>query len=197
MNRGFDWKRAMPTFNARRPWWWAIVVAVAAAVSYYININQQQPSVAPAPRSVGSGTVEDRTAQSQKPRPPGTGNPPAGSSMERLDPLPALIRARRADRDTSTATVVESGGKIVKLLPDDTEGDRHQRLLVRISTSDTILIAHNIDIASRIDASEGDSIRFKGEYIWTDRGGVVHWTHRDPRHRHPDGWVEVNGKRFD
>jgi hypothetical protein len=175
----------MPSPNARKPWWWGIVVAVIAAVSYCLN--QQQHG---APQSNPAGATQNRSEKSPPPA-------EAGSPRQKSDPLPALIRARRADRDSNTATVVESGGTIVKVLPDDTEGDRHQRLLVRISSGDTILIAHNIDIASRINAREGDSIRFKGEYIWNDRGGVVHWTHRDPRHSHPDGWVEVNGKRFD
>jgi hypothetical protein len=180
----------MPNPNARKPWWWGTIVAVIAAVTYYVN--QQQQHGAPTPADESANRTGHPTQSLPEPK-----GPPAGSPGEKSDPLPALIRTRRADRDTNTATVVESSGTIVKLLPDDTEGDRHQRLLVRISTGDTVLIAHNIDIASRINAREGDSIRFKGEYIWNDRGGVVHWTHRDPRHRHPDGWVEVNRKRFD
>jgi hypothetical protein len=92
---------------------------------------------------------------------------------------------------------VEGSGRVVKRLPDDAEGDRHQRLLVDVGTPQTVLIAHNIDVGRRIAVSEGDTVVFKGEYAWNDRGGVVHWTHHDPRGKHPDGWVKVGDKTFD
>ena len=82
------------------------------------------------------------------------------------------------------------------MLPDDTEGLRHQRMLVAVAGGGTVLIAHNIDVATRIVAREGDTITFKGIYIWNDRGGVVHWTHRDLGGRQPAGWVKVNGVTF-
>jgi hypothetical protein len=82
-------------------------------------------------------------------------------------------------------------------LPDDNEGDRHQRLLVDVGGGKTVLIAHNIDLAPRINVRKGDAIAFRGQYVWNDRGGVVHWTHHDPADRHPHGWVRVNGVTFD
>jgi hypothetical protein len=168
----------MPNPNARKPWWWGLAAALIAGISWYVNQHQRGALAPPVSRSEGTATTENHPSPTD-------------------DSLPALIRARRAEGDTSTATVVESSGMVVKVLPDDTEGDRHQRLLVRISSGDTVLIAHNIDIAPRIEVRQGDAIRFKGEYIWNDRGGVIHWTHRDPRHRHSDGWLEANGRRVE
>ena len=104
-----------------------------------------------------------------------------------------LDRARRSDE------IVEGEGVVVHVLPDDLEGDRHQRLLVEATAHDgtvtTIKISHNIDLADRVPADRGDRVRFKGEYEWNEKGGCVHWTHHDPRGWHEDGWVEANGVR--
>lgn len=95
--------------------------------------------------------------------------------------------------------IVEGFGTVTRLLPDDNLGSRHQRFIVRLSPAHTVLVSHNIDLAPRIeDLRVGDEVRFKGEYEWSDQGGIVHWTHRDPRgNDHADGWIEVRGDRYD
>jgi len=92
---------------------------------------------------------------------------------------------------------VEGEGEVIKVLKDDNEGSRHQRFLLRLQSDQTVLIAHNIDLASRVEALRaGDRVRFRGEYEWNNKGGVIHWTHRDPNGRHADGWLEHNGHRY-
>ena len=86
---------------------------------------------------------------------------------------------------------------MTRLLPDDTAGARHQRFLVRIADGLTILVAYNRDLAPRIPLQPGDSVALRGEYVWNERGGMVHWTHHDPAQRHEPGWVEYNGRRYD
>lgn len=89
---------------------------------------------------------------------------------------------------------VQGAGQVSRVLPDDNKGSRHQRFILQLSTGQTILIAHNIDLAQRIDGlQEGDTVEFFGEYEWNDKGGVVHWTHHDPGGRHTDGWLKHNG----
>lgn len=92
---------------------------------------------------------------------------------------------------------VQGEGTVIKILKDDTQGSRHQRFLLRLSSGQTLLVAHNIDLAPRVDAlREGDRVAFNGEYEWNDKGGVIHWTHRDPQGRHVDGWLEHEGRRY-
>lgn len=92
---------------------------------------------------------------------------------------------------------VEGEGTVIRLLPDDVDGQRHQRFILRLASGQTLLVAHNIDIAPRIDGLEvGDSVRFNGEYVWNEKGGTIHWTHHDPQGRHVSGWLQHNGKMF-
>lgn len=92
---------------------------------------------------------------------------------------------------------VEGSGQVVRVLTDDVNGDRHQRFILRISSGQTLLVAHNIDLAPRLPQLQvGDTVEFFGEYEWNDQGGVVHWTHRDSQGRHVDGWLRNNGKTY-
>jgi hypothetical protein len=86
---------------------------------------------------------------------------------------------------------------MIKILADDTKGSKHQRFILKLSSGQTLLIAHNIDLAPRINGlHKGDSVSFNGEYEWNAKGGVVHWTHHDPQDRHEDGWLKYNGKVY-
>lgn len=89
---------------------------------------------------------------------------------------------------------VQGSGVVLKILPDDLHGSRHQQFILRLSSGQTLLISHNIDIAHRVDAlRESDTVEFLGEYEWNSKGGVVHWTHHDPANRHNNGWLKHKG----
>lgn len=92
---------------------------------------------------------------------------------------------------------VQGTASVVKLLPDDNNGSRHQRFLVRLNSGQTLLIAHNTSLAARIDdLKEGDSVEFYGEYEWNNKGGVIHWTHHDPKGRHVSGWIKHDNRTY-
>lgn len=93
---------------------------------------------------------------------------------------------------------VEGLGVVKHILRDDSEGSRHQRFILQISSEQTVLIAHNIDLAPKINTlKKGDDVAFYGEYEWNAKGGVVHWTHHDPSGRHVGGWLKHNGRKYE
>ncbi|PCI09538.1 hypothetical protein COB72_06310 [bacterium] len=104
-------------------------------------------------------------------------------------------------KDKRSGQMVEFQARVVKILKDDNEGARHQRFILAIdytpSPTNSILIAHNIDLAPRVPIETGDTVTVYGQYEWNDRGGVVHWTHHDPGGRHADGWIELDDQRYD
>jgi hypothetical protein len=92
---------------------------------------------------------------------------------------------------------VEGQGIVIEILRDDLAGTRHQRFIVRLSSGQTLLIAHNIDLAPRIiSLRKGDKVFFYGEYEWNSKGGTIHWTHHDPAGRHIAGWIKHNGIKY-
>jgi hypothetical protein len=117
--------------------------------------------------------------------------PPASQSTGAEDQLATAFRNQQSDLQ------VRGSGVVVSLLADDNQGSRHQRFILELSSGQTLLVSHNIDLAPRINAlRKGDSVEFYGEYEWNDRGGVIHWTHHDPAGRHPDGWLKHEGTTY-
>ena len=91
----------------------------------------------------------------------------------------------------------EGDGVVIRILPDDNEGSRHQRFILQLKSGQTLLIAHNIDLAPRLsNLQKGDVVAFNGVYEWNSKGGVIHWTHHDPDGRHVPGWLKYNGKTY-
>lgn len=120
---------------------------------------------------------------------------PSSSVTQRAGNSDAAIADAFANHESNVQ--VSGQGVVSKVLPDDNSGSRHQRFILRLSSGQTLLVAHNIDLAPKISSlREGDTVEFYGEYEWNERGGVLHWTHRDPQGRHPAGWLEHEGRKY-
>ena len=105
---------------------------------------------------------------------------------------------RKAYQEQRGDLQVQAGGQVVSILPDDNQGSRHQRFILKLDNSLTVLVAHNIDLAPRIHSiQQGDWVDFYGVYEYNVKGGVIHWTHHDPKNRHIGGWLKHQGQTYE
>ena len=110
---------------------------------------------------------------------------------------PAVVQPVPRTEQWRPGQQVQGSGRVTRILSDDNDGSRHQRFILELSSGQTLLIAHNIDLAPRVSSLKaGDMVGFYGEYEPNSQGGVIHWTHHDPQGRHVAGWLEHNGKRY-
>jgi hypothetical protein len=95
---------------------------------------------------------------------------------------------------------VVAGGTVTRLLGTKPGvSSPHEGFLMRLNSNCdlTIRVETNVDFTGQFPLKTGDSVVVKGEYEYYSRGGVIHWTHRDPRGRHEGGYIETGGKFYD
>lgn len=105
----------------------------------------------------------------------------------------AILRAQDAHSRKVELTVA---AYVRKILKDDREGLPHERFLIDLNNGSTVLVAHDIAMAPYVPLHKGDFVMIHGEYIWNERGGVLHWTHHTDTPRHEGGWIDYDGKRY-
>ncbi|GJM26765.1 MAG: hypothetical protein DHS20C16_31800 [Phycisphaerae bacterium] len=163
----------MPRNRKRTPLQAALVIVVALIV----YAGKQWGGLGDASVPAGGSTAASSTQVSRS-----TDTPPA--------------RINSIIRGGLSGEMIQTAATVTKTLPDDDEGSRHQRFIVKLNSGKTLLIAHNIDLAKRVPVDEGDSVRFRGQFETNERGGVIHWTHHDPAGRRPGGWIEHDGRQY-
>ncbi len=96
---------------------------------------------------------------------------------------------------------VTATGKVMRILgtrvgPSGT----HEGFLVRLNGAAahglTVRVEDNVDITGPIPLATGDDVEVRGEYLYDPRGGLIHFTHHDPRARHAGGYVRVRDKVY-
>lgn len=169
----------------------ALLVAALVGFAYFAGgrpaVESTLPRESPSSREPRSATTRPPTkSQTSESRPRATPGPSANNGV-----IEKAFRQRRSN------LIVEGTGVVKKVLPDDEVGDRHQKLILRLASGQSLLLAHNIDLADRVPARVGDLLSFRGEYEFSEEGGVIHWTHHDPGGRHEDGWIQLGERKYE
>lgn len=75
----------------------------------------------------------------------------------------------------------------------------HEGFLLRLASDCSLVVRveANADFTGPIPLREGQRVAVKGEYEFYPSGGVVHWTHRDPRGRHEGGYISSGGQVYE
>lgn len=90
----------------------------------------------------------------------------------------ALFEAQRSGVTVSTT------GHVTRILAEDNKDSRHLKFLIDVLRGLSLLVAYNVDLASCIPLSVNGDVTIFGQYEWTDKGGLLHWTHHDPSGDH-------------
>lgn len=73
----------------------------------------------------------------------------------------------------------------------------HERFALQ-TAGGVVDVIDNVAIAPRVPVRPGDVVDVRGELV-RDPGKpapIIHWTHHDPGHHHPDGFIRLNGRVY-
>ena len=143
-------------------------VAYFARSQGWIDFNEES----------GGGTAVEASQTSSAPAAPAAPPPEALEELEPSAPSTGSAEGAREEgpsgelsgadkivqwfRAERSGFMVETPAVVYRKLPDDNEGSRHQKFLIRLENGHSVLVAHNIDLAPRVPLEEGDTIEIKG-----------------------------------
>ena len=95
---------------------------------------------------------------------------------------------------------VTASGTVTRLLGTrrGPSGD-HEGFLMKLDGAGrglTIRVEDNVGLTGPVPLVAGDALEVRGEYIFDPRGGLVHYTHRDPSGRHAAGFILTGGRLY-
>ncbi len=106
--------------------------------------------------------------------------------------------AWRAGRSHVEVTVAGSVARVLGTRVG--RGGAHEGFLLHLSGAAgrglTLRVEDNVELTGPVPLHDGELAEVRGEYIYDPRGGIVHYTHRDPRGHHPAGYVLVDAKFY-
>ena len=175
--RGFPFKRKLSR-KLRRIVFMLVAAAIVSGINYYNKNHNSDYSSEEISSTLNSQSLK------------------LSNEFSRAEQTQTVEKIRTAKNNTNAQFWVGFNGKIVQILKDDNRGSRHQKFLISPVSDITLLVAHNIDLSKRVPIKKGDTISLYGRYEWNNRGGVIHWTHHDPKGKKKGGWIEANGKVY-
>ena len=93
---------------------------------------------------------------------------PITTPSETVSTVDDRQKIQQAFQQQQNNVQVRASGVVKAILADDHEGSRHQKFILSLQNGLTVLVAHNIDLAPRIEnVQKGDTVEFYGEYEYS------------------------------
>ena len=93
--------------------------------------------------------------------------------------------------------MVEVTGEVVRIVRPVEGNEGHQEFQLRLPNGQLLLVVRNTDARDRAPIKAHDKVTIRGDYQWSELGGVIHGAQRDYSMDRRHGWVEVDGKKYD
>ena len=106
-----------------------------------------------------------------------------------------IVDARAACARGDRHVEITDSGRVIRYLGiRDSRSGAHEGFLVRFHNGTVSRVEDNVAITGRIPIHANDGVTLRGQYECDD--GVIHWTHHDPSLRHPAGYIDIAGLRY-
>lgn len=103
----------------------------------------------------------------------------------------------QAYRNQQSGVMVEVTGRVVRILIDDTDDLQVQKFVIRLQNGRSVLVFYNFHSGDPVPVSINHEVIVRGEYSWTESGGLIQWTRRDYSTERRHGWIEHLGRKYD
>ena len=152
-------------FMNKNKWIWILIVA-AVVIGYQ---KMQQGRQGQAADAVETQTQPQAQAEKRPPSEPPQPQQSLSQKSQSKQPTSdhqagqgsAEQILQQAFENQESDIQVKGAGTVLKTLPDDNQGTRHQRFILKLSSGQTLLVAHNIDLADKIKGlKKGDKVGF-------------------------------------
>jgi len=110
---------------------------------------------------------------------------------------PGFRTVEKAYINQQSGVMAEVSGRVVRVLVDGQSETEQQKFVIRLQNGQNILVGHNIRVSEKVPVEVNDAVTVRGEYTWSEPGGMIQWTSRDPGMERRHGWVEHRGKIYD
>ena len=117
-------------------------------------------------------------------------------SLPGYDVEPGVHVVEQAFYAKQSDLMVEVGGEVVRTIRPSEGSEGHQEFQLRLPNGQLILVLHEHRSGDPVPVTERDRVTVRGNYQWTELGGIIRGTHRDSSMKRQHGWIELEGERY-
>ena len=103
----------------------------------------------------------------------------------------------RAFYSQESDLMVEVTGQVVRLIQPENLGPDLQQFQMRTPAGQLLLVEHNTSGFSHVPVGIRDEVTVRGNYQWSELGGIIDGTQRDTSLKRRHGWIEHEGTKYD